>query len=135
MNYRILAAAVLLALFVFSSGMAQEKADHSSVLGKWKIEVNADGQYYYLTMELKDVSGKMEGTVSEAQGTFTDKPLEELSFDGTTLSFAFNSPTPPDGLERLVKAEFKVVEGKLDGTMTVPSMGVSVRATATKEGL
>jgi hypothetical protein len=135
MNIRILTAAALSALVIFSSGIAQEKVDYSAVLGKWKIEVDADGQYYYLTMELKQGSGKLEGTVSEAQGAFTDKPLENLAFDGTLLSFEFNSPTPPDGLERLIKAEFKLAEGKLDGTVNIPSMGVSVRATATKEGL
>jgi hypothetical protein len=124
---------LVLAVLAFATfGTAQEKVDNSAILGVWKIEVDADGQYYYLTMELKEASGKLEGTASEEQGTFTDKPLEDLVFDGTTLSFAFNSPTPPDGLERLVKAEFKLVEGKLDGTMTVPSMGVTVRATATK---
>ena len=134
MNKKIFLAAALSALFIFSSGIAQEKADNSPILGKWKIEVDIDGQYYYVTMDLKEAAGKLEGTVSESQGMFTDKVLENVAFDGTTLSFEFNSPTPPDGLERLVKAEFKLVEGKLDGTMTAPSLGASVRATAAKEG-
>jgi hypothetical protein len=133
MEKRILAAAVLSALFVLTPGMAQENVDNSGVLGKWKIEIYADGQYYYLTMELTEAEGKLEGTVSESQGTFTDRALENEAFDGTTLSFEFNSPTPPDGLERLLRAEFKLLEGKLDGTITVPAMGVTVRATAAKE--
>ena len=134
MNRRIFLAA-LAALLIFSFAIAQEKVDNSAILGVWKIEVDANGQYYQLTMELKEAAGKLEGTVSESQGMFTDKALENEAFDGTTLSFEFNSPTPPDGLERLVKAEFKPVEGKLDGTMAVPAMGVTVRATAAREGL
>jgi hypothetical protein len=85
-------------------------------------------------MDLKELAGKLEGMVSESQGTFTDRPLEDIAFDGSLLGFGFNSPTPPDGLERQVKAEFRLVNGKLDGTITAPSLGVSVRATATKEG-
>jgi len=135
MNGRIHLIAALAALLISSSGIAQEKVDNSAILGVWKIEVDADGQYYYLIMQLKEASGKLEGTVSESEGTFTDRELENEAFDGTSLSFEFNSPTPPDGLERLVKAEFKLVEGKLDGTIAVPAMGVTVRATATKEGL
>ena len=135
MNNRILLTAALAALCIFTYGTTQEKVDFSAVVGTWNIEVDADGQYFYLTMGLKEASGKLEGTLSEAQGTFTDKALENLAFDGTALSFEFNSPTPPDGMERLIKAEFKLIEGKLDGTMSVPAMGVTVRATAAKEGI
>jgi len=118
------------ALILF--GSAQEKVNLEPVLGKWNVEIDADGQYFYLTMELKDVSGKLEGTISESQGMFTDLELVNESFDGTTLSFEFTSPTPPDGMERLIKAELQLLEGKLDGSMNVPALGMSVRVTATR---
>lgn len=137
MNKRFQLFLILLALFVLTtfsySQAAQEKADQGKVVGTWKIEVDADGEYYYLTMELKDVAGKLEGTISESQGTFTNVPLSELLYDGTTLSFVFKSPTPPDGVERTVRGEFKAGADKMDGAMLVTELGVTAPATATLE--
>jgi hypothetical protein len=124
---------VFAALFLFVLGGAQEKPDLSKVTGTWKIEIAAGNDYYYLTMALKEEAGSLSGTVSESMGLFNDVQLADILFDGTNLSFTFNSPTPPDGLERLVKAEFKLIEGGLDGLMIVPSIDASAPAKATKE--
>ena len=48
MKKGIFLSAVLIALFIFSYGIPQEKADNMAILGKWKIEVDADGQYYHV---------------------------------------------------------------------------------------
>jgi hypothetical protein len=118
-------------LFVLAG--AQEKPDRSKVTGTWKIEVAAGNDYFYLTMVLKEETGSLSGKISESMGMLNDVPLADILFDGANLTFSFNSPTPPDGLERLVKAEFKLVDGGLDGLMIVPSLDASAPAKATKE--
>jgi hypothetical protein len=75
----------------------------------------------------------LAGAVSESQGTFTDLPVSNIVFDGENLNFEFTCATPPDGLERLVKAEFKVGVDTLDGTMSVPDLQAIAPATGTRE--
>lgn len=123
---------ILLACFLFARG-SQETPDYGKVVGVWKIEVEADGEYYYLTLNLKNVSGTLEGTISESMGYFTDVPVSEIVFDGESLTFEFTSPTPPDGVERQVSAEFKVNVDTLDGVVIVPELGVSATAKGTRE--
>jgi hypothetical protein len=135
-NCPFLLASVFFVLVLFSfSWAAQEKPDYGKIVGTWKIEVDADGEYYYLTLELKNAEGNLEGTISEDAGSFTDVPISEILFDGENLSFEFTSPTPPDGLERLVKAELKVGVDTMNGVMNVPDLGASATATATREKL
>jgi hypothetical protein len=128
----------VLSLFLiipFSSLPAQNQAapDYGKIIGTWDVEVNANGEFYYLTMNIEKAEEGLKGTVSESTGAFSDVPLKEIQYDGQTLKFQFTSPTPPDGLERLVKADFKVGDNKLEGTMAVEDMGLSVPATATKK--
>lgn len=111
----------------------QAAPDYGKIVGKWKIEVSADGEYYYLTLNLRNVEGTLEGTISESMGYFTDVPVSEIAFDGENLKFNFNSPTPPDGVERLVTAEFRVGVDVMDGVVNVVELGVSASATATRE--
>lgn len=122
----------ILAFFSYSQG-TQDKVDNKKVVGTWKIEVNAGNEYYYLTLEMKETEGKLEGKISEEMDRIKDAPISQVLFDGEKLSFEFTSPTPPDGLERVVKAEFKVGVDKMEGTMSVTEMGVSVGATAARE--
>lgn len=123
--------------FIFSlsffSLMSQESPDYSIILGEWDVEVDADGEYYYLSLTLEKSNGELKGTISESQGTFEDVPLSEIEFDGGTLSFEFNAPTPPDGYERLVTAEFEVDDNTLEGFFTIEDLGMSAQATATRK--
>ncbi len=112
---------------------APAKVDNSKVAGAWQLEVDADGTYYYLGMSLLDKSGKLEGTISEASGYFKDLPLAEVVFDGEKLTFKFNSPTPPDGVTREVGAEFRLVQGALDGVVRVPELGFSAPTKGTRD--
>jgi len=118
-----------------SSPAAQNQAapDYGKILGTWDVEVNANGEYYYLSVNIEKSEEGLKGKVSESTGAFSDVPLKEIQYDGQTLKFQFTSPTPPDGLERLVKADFKVGDNKLEGTVAVEDMGISVPATATKK--
>lgn len=137
MKARYIKIFTLSALFIFSFSfsflISQETPDYEKVLGNWDMEVDADGEYYYLSLNIeKDESG-LKGTISESVGFFTDSPLSNIQFDGDILSFEFTAPTPPDGLERIVKVEFKVGEDEMEGYVSLEDLGLSVPATATRE--
>lgn len=122
-----------ISLLSLSSMESQEAVDYGKILGNWEIEVDADGEYYYLTMILKMSDGELEGTISESTGYFSDVPLSDIEYDGTSLRFEFTAPTPPDGYERVVRTEFEVGDNTLEGTMDVDDLGVSALATGKRE--
>jgi len=136
MNTRFVAAVLCITLAAAGSLWAQTapaKVDNSKIAGIWQLEIDADGTYYYLNLNIMDNAGKLEGTVSEASGLFKDVPLAEVLFDGEELAFKFSSPTPPDGASREVGAEFKLIQGALDGVVRVVELAVSVPAKGTRE--
>lgn len=122
-----------LALALVAGLAAQVKPDPTPLLGQWLLEVNAGGESYFLPLELKLVEDKLAGSLSEQSGMFTNVPLSAVVWDGALLKFEATIPTPPDGAERLCKSEFKLVEGKLVGTLTVEEMGLSAPTTGTKK--
>jgi hypothetical protein len=124
-------AAFALALIV--PAPAQQKPDLGKVAGSWALEVNAGGEFYYLTLDLKVTAGKLDGVLGEQNGMFKDVPLANVAFDGTTLKFDVKIPTPPEGTERLVKSEMKLAGPKLEGVMTVVEMGMSVGVSGVKK--
>jgi len=130
-----LSALSVFLILSLSSAPAQTQVavDYGKILGSWDVEVNADGEYYYLSLSIEKSEEGLKGTVSESTGAFSNVALKEIQYDGQTLKFQFSSPTPPDGLERVVKADFKVGDNKLEGTMAVEDLGLSVPATATKK--
>ena len=129
---RIFFAAAALFLAV-GTAPAQQKPDPARVAGTWALEVNAGGEFYYLTLDLKAKDGKLDGSLSEQNGMFKDVPLSNVEFDGTTLKFDVKIPTPPEGTERLVKTELKLAGGKLEGAMNVVELGVSAGVAGAKK--
>jgi hypothetical protein len=129
---RILVAAAAL-LLVAGTAPAQQKSDPGPLVGSWALAVNAGGEFYYLTLDLKMKDGKLDGVLGEQNGMFKDVPLANVAFDGTTLKFDAKVPTPPDGTERLVKAELKLGGGKLEGVLTVVEMGMSAGVSGVKK--
>jgi hypothetical protein len=130
--YRAILAVVALLAFALPAP-ARQKVDPNKVAGSWSLEVNAGGEFYYLTLDLKVKDGKLEGGLSEQNGMFKDAPLAAIEFDGTTLKFDVKIPTPPDGAERLVKIEMKLVDAKLEGILTITDMGLSAGVTGVKK--
>jgi hypothetical protein len=116
-----------------AADQAAPKPDYNPLLGSWALEVNAGGEYYYLTLDFKMTEGKFEGAVSEQSGAFSNVALANIVWDNTTLKFDFKSPTPPDGAERLIKSEFRYADGKLAGMMTIDELGMSVPVTGAKK--
>ena len=111
----------------------QNSVEDSEILGEWDMEVDAGGEYFYLSFSLDRADDGMKGTISESSGFFSGVPLENIEFDGTNLSFEMNIPTPPDGYENLVKSTLQLIEGKFEGILSVESLGISAAATATKK--
>ncbi len=104
----------------------QETPDLAKILGDWELEVDAGGgEYYYLSLLLEEADSLLSGLISESQGFFSDVPLSNIQYDGQVLSFEFTAPTPPDGVERLIVAEFTVGDDRMEGYLTLPELGVS----------
>jgi hypothetical protein len=132
--FTILAIAIIWIGFCASFHLnGQDTVDYGKILGYWEMEVDVGGEFYYLSFSIEKTDEGFKGSISESSGFFSDVPLENIEFDGTHLSFETNIPTPPDGYENIVKAELKLVEGKLEGTLSVEALGISASATATKK--
>jgi hypothetical protein len=115
------------------NGSRQQDVGNEKILGDWDMEVNAGGEYYYLTFTIEETDENLTGSISESSGFFSDVALANVEFDGETLLFEMTIPTPPDGIENLVSAELELVEERLEGTLTVEVLGISVPAAATKK--
>jgi hypothetical protein len=136
----ILAWAVFVLMIVGGTPLLSQEAQPAQqpapdkILGAWSLEINAESQYYYVNVVLALTENVLTGTASEPSGFFTDVPLSDVAFDGTTLKFGFQSPTPPDGLERAVSVELKIGEDKtMEGTLVVPDLNIITTVKATKQ--
>jgi len=109
------------------------KVDYAPLVGQWTLQIDAGGEFYFLVLELKLNAGNIEGQLSEQNGLFTKAPLSNIEFDGQVLKFDTKTPTPPDGAERLIKTEAKLVAGKLEGAITIVEMNLSAPLTGTKK--
>ena len=109
------------------------KVDYAPLVGLWTLQIDAGGEYYFLVLELKLNAGKLEGQLSEQNGIFSNAPLTNIEFDGEALKFDTKTPTPPDGAERIIKTEAKLVAGKLQGAITIAEMNISAPLTGTKK--
>jgi hypothetical protein len=128
----VFALLFLLGLVWPAAGQGQ-KPNYDKIVGTWSLEVSAGNEFYYLTLELTVNEGKLGGKLSEQNGMFKDAPLLETAFDGQTLKYSVKIPIPPDGAERLVKSEMKLADNKLDGTLSIEDMAMTVPVTGTKK--
>jgi hypothetical protein len=126
-------ACVFFCIFCCSFLEGQDQLDLKKILGDWNMEVDAGGEFYYLSFTIEKTDGELSGKISESSGFFSDIPLENIEFDGTNLSFEMTIPTPPEGYENLVKAELELVEERLEGMLTVESLGASASVVAVKQ--
>ena len=125
----------LLAAVTLAAGQnpPQTKVDYNKIVGDWSLEVNAGQEIYYLPLVLKVTEGKLGGTLSEVNGLIKDVPLTAVEFDGLLLKFEAKTPTPPDGAERPIKFELKLVGDKLEGQVIVTDLSMSVPVTGAKK--
>ena len=119
-------------LFIFLGVFHLGAADFAKVVGEWDLEIDAGGEYYYLTMIISVAEGKLQGTISEVNGYFFDLPLEDILLDGSTLTMKFTSPTPPDGLENEILCSYEVGDDVLEGTVTLEEMALTAPVSGTR---
>lgn len=121
-------------IFIPVSGTASLQAgDNGKIVGSWELEIDAGGEYYYLTMILQETEGSLQGNVSEASGYFYDVPLKDILYENDVLTLKFASPTPPDGLERLVSCKFDVGDDLLEGSLTIEELGLTAYVSGKRE--
>ena len=100
-----------------------------NLVGKWDIEVSADSQYFYMTLVLELVDGKLAGKVSEQNGFFTDTPCQDLLLDGKKFTCVTNIPTPPDGAVRPWTIAVEVDGEAFTGSISNAELQVSAAMT------
>lgn len=132
-TFRISLVAGAIILLITATAIAQEKPDTAKIIGTWKVAVYAGETTYYLSLVVSEQQGQLAGKVSESTGYFTDVAISDIFYDGVSFRFSFVSPTPPDGISRTVKADFKVAEDSMGGVVSVPDLNVTVDASATRE--
>lgn len=120
-------------LLAGESVMAQEQPDFSKVIGAWKVEVYAGDTTYYLNLVVTEESGQLVGKISESMGSFAGIAISDIFYDSVAFRFDFISPTPPDGLSRTVKADYKVGKDEMSGTVNVPDLDVIADSRAIRE--
>ncbi len=64
MKLKILLTAIL-GFFILSSAIAAPQ----ELVGTWDLEINADGEYFYLTLVLEETEGELSGRISEEEAT------------------------------------------------------------------
>lgn len=131
----LLSLSLIIIIFLYLVRSLSWAQEQSQLIGDWQMVIEAEGQYFYLYLSFKETEGKLEGTISEASGFFTNLPLTNLKLEVDRLTFDFTAPTPPDGLARLVSADLKIAADyeKMEGSLIVPDLGITASATVTKK--
>jgi hypothetical protein len=116
-----------LSVMVLVSGLSavSNGTDNAKVVGTWDLEIYAEGQYFYLTVNLQESEGVLSGTVSEQSGFFTDSPLSEVTFDGEFLSCLASVPSPPDGMILSWWISLKIGDDVAEGSISNADIGLS----------
>lgn len=134
------AAIVLLAVTLLASGAFARPSDQAAtapdwqkVVGLWSLTVEGDGYNIYLTLSLELGEGLVKGKMTEQSGMIPEVPLEAVEFDNENLKFVITAPSPPDGLNKVWKASFKVSGDKLEGVFFNEELGIAAAATGTRE--
>jgi hypothetical protein len=137
MKINLFKSKVVLLTCVFFLGLnwagPQSKNGSEKIVGDWSMEVDAGGEYYYLSFTIQEENGSLSGKISEEAGTFIDVKMEKIEFDGQKFRFEMTIPTPPDGAENLVKGDFELLEEKMEGTLTIEEFGMTAFATCTRK--
>jgi hypothetical protein len=129
---------ILCALIAGSGFAAQEQAkpktDFGPMVGTWNLQMDMQGNAFFMTLELKlDEKGQLVGTLADQMGMMPVAPVSNAEFDGTTFKADVKAQTPPDNAERTLKLEAKLAEGKLEGQLLVADMGFALPFTGTKK--
>jgi hypothetical protein len=81
--------------------------DYKSLLGKWNMTSETDGDPVYWTLILKEVDGKLAASLATASG---EQPAKDFSYKDGVIKFQ----APYQG--EYYDIELKIQDGKLDGS-------------------
>ncbi len=112
-----------------ASGQDPPQPDLGKILGRWTLEIYADGQTIALDLLLENSNKVLGGRMSEQMGMFTDAPLKNVKYEGQTLTFEITVSSPPDGMERTWLAELTVGQDMVEGTISNAEVGISAPIT------
>ena len=108
---------------------APQSLKPENLVGRWDVEISVDSQYFYMTLVLELVEGKLAGKVSEANGFFTDVPCQNLVIDGKKFTCETNIPTPPDGAVRTWTIAVEVDGETFTGSISNAELQISAALT------
>lgn len=115
----------LMSVFLLASGLAAGPTDYAKVIGTWQLELQVEGQYFYLSMTLQENQGILSGTVSEQSGFFTDSPLAEVTYENGVLVTLAAVPSPPDGSMLSWWISLNIGEDSAEGTISNSDIGIT----------
>ncbi len=125
-----LALAVLAGLgLALSQQTPAPKPDRAKILGTWTLEINAGEMTITLTLVLQEAEGKLAGKISEPNGMFTDAPLSNIEFDGESLAYDINVPSPPDGGVKVWRTQLKIGADTAEGDIANADLGMTALIT------
>lgn len=114
----------LVAMLFAMAGNAALAQDAAPVVGTWAMQLDVQGQVFMIDLVIAQTAMGLAGSIGAAE--FGVSPIQDVAFDGETLSFKAD-----DTQGGLVNIALKLAEGKLSGNLSSP-MG-DLPATATKK--
>ena len=105
-----------------------DAADNSNVVGTWNLELTYEGELQKITLEIREENGKLAGTWV---GPHRTNPLEDFTWDGTTLTFVRN--VNREGTPVALKHKATVNGDDMKGTITQPQGDVPFSAKRAKK--
>ncbi len=115
----------LMSVLLPAAGLTAAPADYAKVIGTWELELQVEGQYYYLSMTLQEKDGALSGTVTEKSGFFTDSPLAEVTYENGVLVTLAAVPSPPDGSILSWWISLNVGDDSAEGTISNSDIGIT----------
>jgi hypothetical protein len=107
MKSRVLRNVVLSLLALVLCAMMAVAQDQKSLVGKWNMTAETDGEPVNFVLVLKEDDGKLTALLAGEGG---EQPVKDFTYEDGVLKFS----APYDG--EYYDIELKVKEGKLDGS-------------------
>lgn len=119
--------------FEIKEGGSTEVSDNitSDVLGTWEYSgISPQGEISG-TIVFTNETGELTGTISSAQGIYSDVILTNISYREGTLTFDYTVDFGGQSLELILTGE--IIGNDLDGEISVPAFNTSFPVSATKK--
>ncbi len=101
------------------------------ILGSWNYIGSSPQREISGTFIFSNETGELSGTITSAQGMFSDGMLNDLSLENNTLTFNYSIELGGQRLEFMFTGELS--ENTINGDFSIPAFNTSFPVTATKE--